>query len=344
MAAAWLFGRDDADGHSDGLGGGGELVQHRKRFRPGNSGTGSAVFGGSGGQRPGQAGSAGAAGDDGCDDGFDDDRDDDAHDGGFYGRGVLLVDGAEARMAADLLALVESSDVNGVAWLLAAGADANCRNAEGWSPLHVAASDGNVAMIQALLPNCDDGCGDSHGDDFPGRLKRTRGQADINGRDSEGWTPLAVAVIEHRYDAALELLNPRHSPRADPNLHDAVGLTPLHYACMQGLEDMVQVLLQRGASVNALDDLHRPALYLAARDGHQAIVAALLGAGARPDLRSKAGVCAADVAATNSIRLMIEKQQTLQQQAPLDVVESGTDERDGDDISELEEAPWCPMS
>ncbi|KAH7113172.1 ankyrin repeat-containing domain protein [Dactylonectria estremocensis] len=49
---------------------------------------------------------------------------------------------------------------------------------------------------------------------------------------------------------------------------DAYGRTPLSLAAGKGHEDIVRLLLDRGASIEAADPSGRTALSLAAGDGH----------------------------------------------------------------------------
>lgn len=67
--------------------------------------------------------------------------------------------------------------------LIGLGADVNARDAEGWSALNVAVSNGDIWLIETLLDN----------------------KADINIRDNEEWTPLMEA-IQHGLETVAGLL------------------------------------------------------------------------------------------------------------------------------------------
>lgn len=62
------------------------------------------------------------------------------------------------------------------------------------------------------------------------------------------------------------------------------GWTPLHYACYKGHEDIVSILLDRGAKVNISNYDGFSPLFYAAQQEHSSICAMLLDAGADPSM------------------------------------------------------------
>jgi ankyrin repeat protein len=96
--------------------------------------------------------------------------------------------------------------VSEVTRLLAAGADPNARDDNGWSPLHVAAQADSVEIARALI-----GAG-----------------ASIDARDSHGNTPLFRAVFSYGGDGAVIAL--LREAGADPHAENASGVTPLSLA------------------------------------------------------------------------------------------------------------------
>ena len=66
---------------------------------------------------------------------------------------------------------------------------------------------------------------------------------------------------------------------ASVNAVDSFGYTPLHAAARQGHVDILQLLLNHGASVNAVDNFGGTPLHYAAREGHVDILQLLLSHG-----------------------------------------------------------------
>jgi ankyrin repeat protein len=67
-------------------------------------------------------------------------------------------------------------------------------------------------------------------------------------------------------------------------------------------QGVVDLLLSRGAELDAMDDRGRTALMMAAELGHAELVAMLIGRGADASLRDKRGNTAFDLAANDSVR------------------------------------------
>ena len=112
--------------------------------------------------------------------------------------GVVLVAGCvymirqrqrRAAMAAgqDLLMATETGNLEHMQTLLAKRVEIHATNAQGWTPLHVAAAGGNVAVVELLL---------AHG-------------ADVNAASNIGATPLDNAITYSRSQAVADLLR-RH--------------------------------------------------------------------------------------------------------------------------------------
>jgi ankyrin repeat protein len=95
----------------------------------------------------------------------------------------------------------------------------------------------------------------------------------------------------------------------DPKGRYGNGLTALMWAAGHedgvgagAAESVVDLLLGRGAPVDAADDRGRTALMTAAELGHAEVVEMLIGRGADRTVRDKSGKTALDLAANESVR------------------------------------------
>ena len=149
--------------------------------------------------------------------------------------------------------------------LLAHKADPNMPDAEGKTPLHWAVLGNHIELVKLLLA--------SH--------------AEINRQDTSGETPLSCAVLGHK-DIAAALLE----ARANPDLKDQQGRTPLHRAWafrLPGYEEEIKLLLANHADANSQDRSGRTVLSYAAEASNTDIAAALLDAKADPNLKDQNG-------------------------------------------------------
>ena len=85
-----------------------------------------------------------------------------------------------------------------------------------------------------------------------------------------GYTDVAEALLDGKFEGRGAAINKRTNH----------GMTPLMGASWQGHEDVVRLLLARGANVALRDSAGETALGMAIRDSHPAIVALLKAAGA----------------------------------------------------------------
>lgn len=187
----------------------------------------------------------------------------------------------------ELSSLAQAGDIGGVRALLDAGADPNTWNADGNSPLHIAALANNVELIEVLL-------------DAGADIDRPRW--------SSGDSPLLEAVQYHREAATLLLLE----RGADPTYAAWRGPALLSAVSQNARTPIVEALIAHGAIENAResDDLVR-ILFAAARDkGKGATIRRLVGAGIPVDLRHDNGQTALMLAAwmgrIESVRTLID--------------------------------------
>jgi len=111
--------------------------------------------------------------------------------------------------------------------------------------------------------------------------------ADVNGKDSNGWTPLMRSVTvckEHdgkglKGSSDMSELLIKNGASLDEHRND--GLTALMLAAINGDEDMVSLLISHGADVNAKELWGYSALSFAEKNNRTGVVSILRRKGAR---------------------------------------------------------------
>ena len=83
------------------------------------------------------------------------------------------------------------------------------------------------------------------------------------------------------------------------DVKDYTGRTPLHYAANAGHKEVAELLLEKGADINATGVTGATALIVAARQGHESIVILLWTKGAAVSERDSAGHTALQYAVIN---------------------------------------------
>lgn len=164
--------------------------------------------------------------------------------------------------------------------LLEAGSRVNSTNSDRSSTLHIAARRGFASITERLL---------QYG-------------AEVDAVDSKGHTPLYLAIRERHYEVVKVLIN----YRANVNIEGYLGQTPLweavtmnrdvamakllldggakvlqgksllHDAVLMGLPELVQLLVERGFSVNSRDDIGNSPLHIAIQRKNPSILRELV--------------------------------------------------------------------
>ncbi|KAL0100199.1 hypothetical protein PUN28_019552 [Cardiocondyla obscurior] len=186
--------------------------------------------------------------------------------------------------------------------LLQAGACSNNPQVYTETPLHVAASLGNVRCTKLLL---------SHGADVrvqlgvarstplhlaaeEGNVECTRlllnAGAALEAKNSRGQTAIHLAVLAQSAETLDVLIN----AGAKVNVEDDDGRTPLHAAVAKALRsgELVKTLIQAGASVNKADKFGYTPLHIAALNESSPTVVMLLSNRADVTARTKGGITA----------------------------------------------------
>ena len=145
--------------------------------------------------------------------------------------------------------------------LISQGADVNATEADGATPLHLAAEREDLDVVRALVQ---------------------RG-ANVKAANRYGVMPLSVAAATGNAAVLTVLLD----AGADPNTTAAEGETALMAAARTGRVEAITLLLNRGAQVNAHETWrNQTALMWSAVEGHADAISALVRAGADVKARS----------------------------------------------------------
>lgn len=182
----------------------------------------------------------------------------------------------------DFFVAIKRDSAAMVSTLLDRGFDPNTLNPEGEYGLILALRERSLHVAEVLIAN-----------------PATR----VEVRTAEDESPLMLAAIRG-YAAVCQQLIERDADVNKP------GWTPLHYAATGGHEDIMQLLLDNNAYVDAASPNGSTPLMMAAMYGTAAAVRLLLEAGADPSLKNDLGLTAIDFAAkvqkTDSVAIIAE--------------------------------------
>jgi ankyrin repeat protein len=172
--------------------------------------------------------------------------------------------------------------------LLSKGAEVNARQAQGRTPLFLAAMLGDgVPTMQLLFAK----------------------GADPNLAGANGQTPLMMAAARGNVEAMRLLIE----KGAEINRRDGAGETALMSACTSGNADAVRFLIEKGADVKVKSKRNETALGFAATSGVQASVELLLAKGAEVNVRNFRGysplmfAASSDTMPAGIIRLLLDE-------------------------------------
>ena len=167
---------------------------------------------------------------------------------------------------------VQMDDANTVRKMVGAVVNANELNPLGGEPpLVLAIREGSRDVVAALLRH-------------PG--------TDLERQALNGNTALMMAAFKRDEDVVRALL-------AKGAKVNQPGWSALHYAAASGDDKITQLLIERGAELDALSPRASGAftpLMLAAREGHESAARLLLARGAKPELKNTEGHTAAQIA------------------------------------------------
>jgi ankyrin repeat protein len=174
--------------------------------------------------------------------------------------------------------------------LIDQGGDVSIGANDGWTPLMLAAEKGHLTTVQALLgaPDIDidaqklDGAtalivAAANGKNDLVKALIDKG-GDVNIRAHDGWPPLIFAAEKGHLTTVQALLS---APDIDIDAQISNGVTALYLAALNGKDEFVKALINKGANVNVRTNDGWTPLVSAAEKGHLTTVQALLGA---PDI------------------------------------------------------------
>ena len=112
------------------------------------------------------------------------------------------------------------------------------------------------------------------------------------GRNRDGYTPLHLAVSKCRVEIVQMLID--HG--ADVNAKGKNDLTPLHVVASLGHVTMAEFLLAEGSEIDALDCRNWTPLHYSAMGGHSDVAEFLVNHGAKIGVRNSKGMTALELA------------------------------------------------
>jgi|GEM_PF-2193691 len=176
--------------------------------------------------------------------------------------------------------------------LIGAGADIDARNAQGVTPLQLAAHHQRpLDMIQFLLTCAQQDI--QHYGRYPLHEAIYHGLPTVvkplleagikaNDSDSHGHTPLFTAAGKNQLPIVAQLI----AAQGKVNQANEHGSTPLQVAALTGNLEIAKLLLENGADINQADNHGDTPLHHAALGGHLAMVTRLIAAGAEVNARN----------------------------------------------------------
>lgn len=168
----------------------------------------------------------------------------------------------------DFFKAIKRDDAKEINDLLRRGFDPNTIDASGRPGLFIALQEGSLQTADALIA-------------WP--------KTNVEWRSPKDESPLMIAAFKGYKDIVRKLI----ARDADVN---KPGWTPLHYAATHGHVEIILMLLDENAYIDAESPNKTTPLMMAAMYGSTAAVRALLDAGADPTLRNELGMSAVDFA------------------------------------------------
>ncbi|HSV52277.1 MAG TPA: ankyrin repeat domain-containing protein [Burkholderiaceae bacterium] len=168
----------------------------------------------------------------------------------------------------DFFVAIKQDDAKTITALLKRGFDANTRDPKGIHGLFLAVTEPSPKAANVLI-------------DWP--------KTEVESRTAQDESPLMLAALKNHLEIARKLI----ARGADVN---KTGWAPLHYAATHGHLEMIRLLLENHAYIDAESPNGTTPLMMAAHYGTPAAVKLLLEEGADPTLKNQLGLSAIDFA------------------------------------------------
>jgi ankyrin repeat protein len=195
-----------------------------------------------------------------------------------YGASLYTTTGPEHEKESLMHDAVQGGSLEMVKFLVEKGAPINELNDFTQSPVHLAAWEGNIQIMDFLLRQYDS--------NMP-----------LHQRDGSNYTALDIAAHQGNLDLA-KLLVERRAPvnRSTFDWEEEFPKMPLHLAAENGHSEVAQFLLDNGADVSIRTfDGYTP-LHMAAKEGHDKVAKILIENGADVNSKDKEGLTPLHVA------------------------------------------------
>jgi len=198
-----------------------------------------------------------------------------------------------------------------VVYLCSKGADVNSTNAEGWTPLHAASAEGHLDCVRSMV------------NDFHAQVNVCNQQGttplfhavssgkraiaeflvskdadvDLSEPAKDGWKPIHAAAY-NEFNKLTHFLVEKQA-QLSPPCKAIRGYTPLHILISTEVApiDLIKLLIDKGAKINAKNESGGTPLHLAAFWGHKDVIELLIENGAKYDIKNDRGRTALDIAA-----------------------------------------------